>query len=192
MERKINFSNSTILIGCSILIIGITALFSRKILLSEAHEAYASVENYELVSNKNPINIEEILKENTNRKIEEEMVLDEIDLEYTTEYRNNPSIPKGTIQVLQEGRDGKQNAIIIKKYENGELISEELVAEIMEQMCQPKQKHIQKEKRYIKDIRLFTNSIRQSINIIKKSGMHVSYENNPKEDGFEIVIRVKK
>ncbi len=70
MERKINFSNSTILIGCSILIIGITALFSRKILLSEAHEAYASVENYELVSNKNPINIEEILKENTNRKIE--------------------------------------------------------------------------------------------------------------------------
>ena len=129
MERKINFSNSTILIGCSILIIGITALFSRKILLSEAHEAYASVENYELVSNKNPINIEEILKENTNRKIEEEMVLDEIDLEYTTEYRNNPSIPKGTIQVLQEGRDGKQNAIIIKKYENGELISEELVAE---------------------------------------------------------------
>mgnify|MGYP001035109619 CR=1 FL=1 len=70
--------------------------------------------------------------------------------------------------------------------------TEELVAEIMEQMCQPKQKHIQKEKRYIKDIRLFTNSIRQSINIIKKSGMHVSYENNPKEDGFEIVIRVKK
>ncbi len=129
MERKINFSNSTILIGCSILIIGITALFSRKILLSEAHEAYASVENYELVSNKNPINIEEILKENTNRKIDEEMVLDKIDLEYTTEYRNNPSIPKGTIQVLQEGRDGKQNAIIIKKYENGELISEELVAE---------------------------------------------------------------
>ena len=82
-----------------------------------------------MVSNKNPINIEEILKENTNRKIEEEMVLDEIDLEYTTEYRNNPSIPKGTIQVLQEGRDGKQNAIILKKYENGELISEELVAE---------------------------------------------------------------
>ena len=58
--------------------------------------------------------------------------------------------------------------------------TEELVSEIMEQMCQPKQKHIQKEKRYIKDIRLFTNSIRQSINIIKKSGMSVYYENNPK------------
>lgn len=129
MKRKIDFSNSKILIGCSILIIGVTALFSRKILLSEAHEAYASLENYELVHNRNPINIEEILKENTSNKIEEEMVLDEIDLEYTTEYRNNPSIPKGTIQVLQEGRDGRQNAIIIKKYENGKLISEELVSE---------------------------------------------------------------
>lgn len=69
--------------------------------------------------------------------------------------------------------------------------TEELVSEIMEQMCQPKQ-HIKKEKRYIKDMRLFTNSIRQSIDIIKKSGMQVSYENNTKEDGFEIVIRVKK
>ena len=63
----------------------------------------------------------------------------------------------------------------------------------MKQMCQPKQqRHIQKEKRYITDIRLFTNSIRQSINIIKKSGMTVFYENTPKEDGFEITIRVKK
>lgn len=70
--------------------------------------------------------------------------------------------------------------------------TEELVAETMEQMCQPKQqRHIQKEKRYITDIRLFTNSIRQSIDIIKKSGMVVHYENKPKEDGFEIVIRVK-
>lgn len=71
--------------------------------------------------------------------------------------------------------------------------TEQLVAETMEQMCQPKQqRHIQKEKRYITDIRLFTNSIKQSIDIIKKSGMTVYYENKPQEDGFEITIRVKK
>ncbi len=71
--------------------------------------------------------------------------------------------------------------------------AEKLVEETMEQMCQQKhEKHIQKEKRYIKDMRLFTNSIRQSIDIIKKSGMTVFYENNTKEDGFEIVIRIKK
>lgn len=129
MAKQIKISNSTILIICSICIIGITALFLSKIFFLEAQPVYASTEVYEIVTNKNPINIENILEENTSSKIEEEMILEEIDLEYTTEYRNNDTLPTGTIQVVQEGRDGKQNAIIIKKYENGELISEELVSE---------------------------------------------------------------
>ena len=129
MAKQVKSSNSTLLIICSIFIIGITALFLRKIFFLEAQPVYASTEVYEIVTNKNPINIENILEENTCSKIEEEMILEEIDLEYTTEYRNNDTLPTGTIQVIQEGRDGRQNAIIIKKYENGELISEELVAE---------------------------------------------------------------
>lgn len=129
MAKQIKISNSTLLIICSICIIGITALFLRKIFFLEAQPVYASTEVYEIVTNKNPINIENILEKNTSSKIEEEMILEEIDLEYTTEYRNNDTLPTGTIQVVQEGRDGRQNAIIIKKYENGELISEELVSE---------------------------------------------------------------
>ncbi len=94
-------------------------------------------------------------------------------------------IPEETIQ-LELLEHIVQKELTIKQ-------TEELIAETMKQMCQPKQqRHIQKEKRYITDIRLFTNSIRQSINIIKKSGMTVFYENTPKEDGFEITIRVKK
>ena len=129
MAKQVKISNSTLLMICSIFIIGITALFLRKIFFLEAQPVYASTESYEIVTNKNPINIENILEENTSSKIEEEMTLEEIDLEYTTEYRNNDALPTGTIQVVQEGRDGRQNAIIIKKYENGELISEELVSE---------------------------------------------------------------
>ena len=94
-------------------------------------------------------------------------------------------IPEETIQ-LELLEHIVQKELTVKQ-------TEELVAETMEQMCQPKQqRHIQREKRYITDIRLFTNSIRQSSNIIKKSGMTVFYENTPKEDGFEIKIRVKK
>jgi hypothetical protein len=129
MKQNIKFTNPIVLIIGSILIILITALFLSKIFFSETVQAYANSENYTVVKNENPIDIENILSENTSTKIEEEMVIEEIDLEYTTQYRNNSELPKGTIQVLQEGRDGKQNAIIIKKYENGELISEELVAE---------------------------------------------------------------
>ncbi len=49
-----------------------------------------------------------------------------------------------------------------------------------------------KEKKIYYRYKTFTNSIRQSINIIKKSGMTVFMKNTPKEDGFEITIRVKK
>ena len=129
MKEKLKFTNPIILTSCSIFIVGITALFSRKIFLSEAVSTHSNSLGTVIVKNENPLDIKDIFLENTNTKIEEQMVLEEIDLEYTTEYRNNSDLPKGTIQVIQEGRDGKQNAIIIKKYENGELISEELVAE---------------------------------------------------------------
>ena len=79
--------------------------------------------------NQHPIDLDEILKENTKDQLIEEMVSEEIDLEYTTEYRNNDSLPKGRMQVVQEGRDGRQEAIVIKKYKENELVSEELVSE---------------------------------------------------------------
>lgn len=120
---------SRILISSSICIIGITALFLKQILLTNSKETSANLQYYEIIRNKNPINIYNILETNTSSKIEEEMQIEEIDIEFTTEYRNNANLPTGTIQVIQEGRDGRQNAVIIKKYQNNELISEELVAE---------------------------------------------------------------
>ena len=62
MAKQVKSSNSTLLIICSIFIIGITALFLRKIFFLEAQPVYASTEVYEIVTNKNPINIENILE----------------------------------------------------------------------------------------------------------------------------------
>ena len=58
-------------------------------------------------SSNNQIDIENIVQENTKDIYREEIIKQEIDLEYTTEYRNNPLLPNGTIKTLQEGRDGK-------------------------------------------------------------------------------------
>lgn len=129
MRKVGKIDKTVVLMVCSILIVLITVLFLIKIFSTSKEVNAFSKEDFEIVVNNNPINIKQILKDNTSSQITEEMVLEEIDLEYTTEYKNNSSLPKGTIQVLQEGRDGRQNAVIIKKYENGELISEELVAE---------------------------------------------------------------
>lgn len=129
MKNKPWYTNSIILGVCSFAVLAITVLFFIYSLGVTPKETNAKPVDINLKTNKNPINIEEILKENTAEKISEELVLEQIDIEYTTEYRNNSDIPKGTIQVLQEGRDGRQDAIIIKKYKDEELISEELVSE---------------------------------------------------------------
>jgi len=57
-------------------------------------------------------------------------------------------------------------------------------------------KHTEKgerrEKRYVTDFRLFTNTIKQSLEVIRRSGMDVVYEDNQNEEECEIIIRIRK
>ena len=106
-------------------LIFIVMFYSKKIQAIEKNETYSNT----LKKNVNPIKIEEILEQNTSSNVTEEMNIEEIDLEYNTEYKNNNNLPKGTMQVVQEGKDGKQKVIAIKKIENGNLTSEEIVAD---------------------------------------------------------------
>lgn len=69
------------------------------------------------------INIEEIVENNTKVKKIEVLEEQEIDVEFTTQYIENNSLAKGKIQVLQEGVDGKQNAVLKNIYEGENLIS---------------------------------------------------------------------
>lgn len=73
------------------------------------------------------ININDIIKENVNNGIKEVIETQVVELEYETQYQNNSSLPKGKIQVLQQGKDGKQELIIKKQYIGDKLISDEQV-----------------------------------------------------------------
>ncbi len=105
-------------------------LYIAYLLLSQNKMTYASTQHteemYETIEN-NEINIDEIIKENTKNIKKEEIIKKEIDLEYTTKYVNNPDLPSGIIQVVQEGIDGKQEIITKKVYEGDNLIDEEQV-----------------------------------------------------------------
>lgn len=94
--------------------------------------SYASEENTKTVAVEVPItpqdkskkiNIEEIVENNTKEQKIEVLEEQEIDVEFTTQYIENNSLAKGKIQVLQEGVDGKQNAILKNIYEGDNLIS---------------------------------------------------------------------
>lgn len=80
------------------------------------------------ISNARKIDIEKILEENAKEGQREEYVVEEAELEYITTYRNNSKLPKGQLQVVQEGREGKQQITIKKTYQDDELISEEQVS----------------------------------------------------------------
>ena len=71
--------------------------------------------------------ISPIQNNNTQNKQKEEYITEEVELEYITIYQTNSNLSKGVIQVIQEGREGKQQITKKKTYENGEIISEEQV-----------------------------------------------------------------
>lgn len=85
----------------------------------------------------NEIDIYEIIQNNTKNGITEELITEEVDLEYTTIYQNNDQLGKGTIHILQEGRNGIQKITRKNRYENGELIStEQLESKIVKSSIQ--------------------------------------------------------
>lgn len=108
------------------IMVGIYYIYFTKIV------SYASNnENFEKIkiSNAKIVDVYDfIIKNNHNKDVtKEEIVEEEEELEYITKYENNSSLPKGTIQITQEGRNGKQKVYIRKTYNNDEVINEEQI-----------------------------------------------------------------
>lgn len=78
--------------------------------------------------NANPIDIKEIVEKNTKINKTEKIVIQEIDLEYKTLYRENADLPSGFFRVLQIGETGKQAVIMKQIYEDDILVGEWIVA----------------------------------------------------------------
>ena len=121
-NKKATAIISIVLIICITIFI-ISVVYARK----KAVYAVASNEQIEYADNlfDEKIDIMKILEENTSISYKEEYFEETIDLEYTTSYEDNPNLPKGMVQVLQEGRDGIQTVVHKKTYEGDNLISEE-------------------------------------------------------------------
>jgi len=95
-------------------------------------------------------------------------------------------IPDGTVQ----------EEILEQVYEKDLTVkqTEDLVEKQLQKMISEKvvQRGKPREKRLVTDIRLFTNSIDQSVNIIRKAGMKVEYEKKQMGDICEISICIKQ
>ncbi|MBR3153061.1 MAG: G5 domain-containing protein [Clostridia bacterium] len=77
--------------------------------------------------NESILDISSILKDNTKSPLKSSLITEQVDLDYNTDYKNNSELPQGTMQVIQEGIDGVQEIVIVKKFQGDEFISEERV-----------------------------------------------------------------
>lgn len=73
--------------------------------------------------------------------------------------------------------------------------TEELVERTLEMLLyHPPERAEKKEKRYVRaaDFRLFTNTIKQSVEAIRRTGMDVLYEEQQDEESCEIMIQIRR
>lgn len=73
------------------------------------------------------IDIEKIIAKNSSQTVKEEIEKEEVQLEYITKYIQDKDLPKGMIQVEQDGKNGMQEISLKRTYIDGELSKEEVV-----------------------------------------------------------------
>lgn len=126
-KKHIRISLKNIIYLCSFIVILLYSIIFYNLYFSKEVFANDSTEVSEekiKISNASEINIEEIIDKNTNNGRKEEISVHEETLEYITKYRTNNKLPKGMVQVVQEGREGKQEITTKKVYEKEQLIEE--------------------------------------------------------------------
>ena len=126
IKRMIIFSSFSIIILYSIIFYN-HYLSKNEVLAKEVNSDIDNIKKFE-ISNAEQINLDDIIETNNKSNQKEEYYVEETELEYITKYRSNSDLPKGVIQVVQEGREGKQEITKKRVYENDEIIAEEQVS----------------------------------------------------------------
>ena len=74
------------------------------------------------------IDLFSIIAENERDILIEQIIRQEMNIDFNTQYRENSSLQSGQMQTIQQGKDGKQDAITRCAYKNGQLISTSLIS----------------------------------------------------------------
>ncbi len=127
---KITIKKLMFFLGSSIIILYSIIFYNyyfRKNVVYAKETSVEEIQNIQ-ISKAKEIDVDEILEKNTKNKKNEEIMVEEADLEYITKYNSNSELPKGIIQVVQEGREGKQQITKKRIYENGQVVLEEQIS----------------------------------------------------------------
>lgn len=155
-------SKGKIIFGILLITILISIYIGYNIYASKA-VSYASDERTDdvQISNAKKVDIESIIIQNQKENIEQ-IITEEIDLEYITEYKNNSELPKGTIQVVQEGRTGIQQVTIKRTIDENQEVREEEISSIITKAA------------VNKIVEIGTSNVKATYKIVKGSNVYVT------------------
>ena len=77
------------------------------------------------------IDLFSIVLQNEQEILTEQIIRQEMNIDFNTQYRENSSLQSGEMQTIQQGKDGKQDAITRCTFKNGELISTSLISSVV-------------------------------------------------------------
>ena len=107
----------------AIVIIALIISFFKNFIFATNIEEKKEIVAFE--KNNKAVDIIEIMLENTNSN--KKMVNEARDVEFKTEYENNPNLPNDEEQVNQEVKIGKIQVTALQEFENNEMINEEII-----------------------------------------------------------------
>jgi len=118
------FEKSAVLISIVVILISIIMLITNHIFASNG----ASRVPNQVEKNLNVIDITSILNENKSKVQKQYIYTDEQDIAFNTVHRDNNTMTKDEINVVQKGQKGKEQISIKKTYEGDTLIKQETIA----------------------------------------------------------------
>ena len=111
-------------------LLGIT-MFSSNYIFAKEEESYLNNKPKEIIGtfekNENAINLPEILTENINTTESKEMLTTQRQIEFQTEYTENPKLPKDEQVVTQTGILGLEEVSFIRTYTNSEIVNDTII-----------------------------------------------------------------
>ena len=75
--------------------------------------------------NQKSVDVVQVMLENTNS--DKKMVNEQREVEFKTEYEENPNLPRDEEQVKQEGKNGKIQVTALQEYKNDQMVSEDII-----------------------------------------------------------------
>ena len=119
----IKFSIMWFFIAIIIIALIISFLKNRIFATNTANKEEQTIVAFE--ENQKSIDVIEVMLENTNS--DKKMVNEQRDVQFETQYEDNPNLPRDEEQVKQEGKIGKIQVTALQEYKDDQMINEEII-----------------------------------------------------------------